>query len=1244
MPGRVRFLYRFGAHLKTSVSQSGLSQSQRLAIAMSAEKLFDVLPTSSSAQRAGAAAIRRRLSGVEMDDSDWRSTLGLSQAEFSEVINQFARELGDRRRNGTRHRSDPPPQAPKNSPRQQVRVHPTPAWLTTTFSTPPDPLVSATANWPSSGMLGGAPSSVERAWSAFRENKYGQAKSELSDQLSLLGPDWGPTSGADALRTWNWIRLVVELAAIETGEATDLRRSWTSACEYLQRCLPDDADLIDSTVEKAIGDFVANDLASTRAWSAYTARLVATMGHETVLAAYTNKQKAELRSAWSAQYDLSQADVRSTAAAASSIAPKYKRSTQKMYLSARDETSPARALRDGSHHFVQFLDEFEGSLFRECLEIAEDAERAVGIDGTTHRDLLDRRTELVEVRSMLARSGSALLLDFVSPLLQQAIAHIDSAMIRLGDSSRPDLSIRLLSAKIPFSAAEGSEYQIRFAVTNSGNAVAEDVVLRVREADLGIDSSARLTSLGPGSQSDIAVTVVASGTAKRAVTLTCETQWSDALLQQFVKSQQVSAEDQMPVAWASDDENPFSLGTISEPGRLVGRAEDLARLDALLAGRASAYITGHKRVGKTSLTRVLLRAARDSRGWAGSLLPLGRALGPEQLAGDLVFALLDEILDAAREAYGGVMAVVPEVAEQDVSNFARAANRWLRTVSRALPPEARVVVAIDDFDELPPHLIRGPQADALFLFLRSLVDEPWLNLIVVGSEILPSIIQAQAHKLNQVVPVSVTNFASRVSTAELLESPTVERLEWISEAVDRAHYLCAGNPYYETLLAQRLWQNMRDTSRSVVTASDVDEAADAVAREASDSHFIHLWADSAAGLDHTSRSAIVTSAVLRSVARCGGDALAPAAIDEVARVSQSWIQTATTEELTQSIASLKSREIVRTGPSGDRLLLSIPLVGVWLLAAGGRALDGVYATSKHATATVRMITDSDLVGLAKNLRYGGEQVTEIRLKAWLEQFGGNDRQYLAFKMLRRMILDGYFTTTRLQNTELPRLVTAVGKLMVNRSLVREANSHYLRNAFLIEHGVAGDSTQGTLSSLTKALKIKKANVIRPEVLPERARALDNDVVLFLLDDYCGSGTHLTKELEKLTDIVMGMGEDWVERVHIVVGACVVADEADLPSVPGPIHIERVGGTFLGERFRPFSPGSGVFDTAKEREDAEMMTTSIGKALVPNNPLGFGGRALLTLFEFNCPNNVAPVFWKTGSVSGTAWIPLFERAV
>jgi len=1242
-----RFLFRYGAHLKASVSEPGLTAAARLCLALAAERVFDALPSASASQRADIYAMRVRLTGPPVTDHDWRATTGLTKSDFDEVINQVAGKIGDAERT--------PRKVDKRAPRQssqgfRVAQHPisptlsAPPWLVADFPAAPDPLVSATANWRRPLPKAELPPDVVLAWSSFSAGDYSTAHDYLAGILDRLGDEWGPSSGVDTLRTWNWLRLVTELAALQSGGAADARRSRTSASIFAIRCLPDDEDLIQRLIANALDDFAAGDVASARAWCAYTVRLVTDLGHEAALAGYSNQEKAQLRAAWTNQFGLSAEDSRSTSSAAAVVAPRLKVVTQRLYLGIRGQSSPSRTLREASHEFVEFLDEQESELFAAVLDAVDDAQRLIGGETINHRDLQELVGSLTTIRETIAVSGSSILQDFVAPLVQRSIAQTERASERLGDISRPQVSVQLTSSKVPFSAAPGSTYQLRFLAQNTGNATAESIRLHVIQPEIGLDSVGLLDALGPGAQAEISVDAEANGKGDGAVTLNCEITWSDAMLQQFASTQQHSAEDQGPVSWTPLDVNPFSLGTISDPQRLVGRAEDLFSLDALIAGGASAYITGHKRVGKTSLTRVLLKSLNKKRGWAGSVLALGRAIVEAQTAADIVSALLDEILTATEDSYPAAVKNLSAVQLDESGNFARAANRWLKALSRSLPDNARVVIAIDDFDELPTHLVEGPQADSLFLFLRSLVDEHWLNLIVVGSEVLPSIIQKQAHKLNQVVPVSVTNFASRESTAALVVVPSEDRLEWIPEAIDRVHHLCGGNPYYETLVAQRLWQTMREHLRSIVTPGDVEEAVAAVAHEASESHFVHLWADSSHGLDHTARSAVVASAVLRSVARAGGILLAPAANDEVVRIAGTWIQTATADELNRAIAILKAREVLRSGPSDGSLLISIPLVAVWLLDAGSKVLDGVYSTSKHATATARMVTDSELVALSKQLHYRGEHVTEIRLKAWLEQFGDNYHQYLAFRMLRRMVMDGYFTSTKLQNTVLPRLSTNVGQLAVARHLIRDTNNQTLKNAYLIDHGMPGDSTQGTLSALAKSLRIKKANIVSTDSIGARLKGVGTGSVLFLLDDYSGTGTHLTKTLDQLLDNLSELGTEAHDNLHVVVGAGVVADEAALPKPESSIAIETVGGLYLGDRLRPFHAESGVFGTEKERHDAEEMTRSIGKALLPGNPLGFGGDALLTLFEFNCPNNVAPIFWRNGAVSGTPWVPLFERMV
>lgn len=1125
----------------------------------------------------------------------------------------------------------------------QANPHPLPTWLRTDFAGEADPLVSATVNWATDEFIGQGTPDVQRAWDHFRAGEYVASRSALDGLFSTVGTNWGPRSTADSLRTWHWIRLVVELADLESGTTDDNRRSATSAYELACRSVPENEELLDELAEVALGDFAAADMASRRAWCAYTARSIACSDHERVLQGYTNEEKASLRRAWADQFGLTPDDVRSTVAMANTVRPRLMGICQRLYVDARSNSTVARSLRQARRELPVFLDERESKLFDETIELLLDLWRAVDSQVVLNQNQIKEHVAALEqMGRAIATSGSLILQDYLAPHLARVAKEIDTATAHLADISRPAVVARLDSATLPFSAAPGTDYPIRLIVANHGNAAAESLVVRLLQPQLEMEASTRLDSLRAGAERSLELWVKATGAAPKAIVIECEMTWSDALMQEFSGSCSLPAEDQKPASWTSSDVNPFSLGTISDPARLVGRDEDLARLAALLAGGGSAYVTGHKRVGKTSLARVLLSRCSTVHGWAGGLMSLGRAMGPEQSASELVYALMDEILNAIRRAYPRETSALEQVQEQAGVNFARAADRWLQKLALVLPEHARVVVTIDDFDELPPKLIDGPQADALFLFLRTLVDEPWLNLIVVGSELLPSIIDAQAHKLNQVVPISVSNFTSRAATQALLVTPTIGRLEWQPEAIDRVHYLCRGNPYYETLIAQQIWPTLREMRRSFVTVSDVDAAAAEIARNAPASHFVHLWADSATGIDHTSRRAVVTSAVLRAVARSGGESNAAAPAGEVVSLGQTWIQTATAEELQQVVASLVRRGVLERGPSEGSLLMSIPLVSLWLSHAGSRALDEQYAASSHAIATELLVTASDLTGLSRGLMYRGEHISEIRIRAWLDQFGDNYHQFLAFQMLRRMVSDGYFTPARLHDRVMPKLAEGILASAAGRHIIRD-NNQYLKNVYLVDHGVAGDSTQGTISALRTKLKVKKAHVCPVEELIGKMKVGDDGAVIFLLDDFVGSGRHLEGVLDNLLERLPQLGGEWEERVHIVVGGIVVSDLGSLPGGHSSASLSTASGLVLGNRFRAFSPDSGVFETEKQRADAEDLVTTIGRALLPSNPVGFGNEALLALLEFNCPNNAPPVFWRRGLWGNRSWEPLFERA-
>lgn len=1256
-----QFGFRFASHLQASVSDDGATRAGRYALARAAEYLFLNLPDTSNAQRELATRVRSKLEGIVTGDSDWQSVLGLTEAEFHATAHDFVEALPSRKRPVPQPPSptiviDPPRLEPTGSPSKGTAPRPDgalavkfvsmapPRWLQFERGARGDARLASTANWFSSASGEADPSNEHLllAWASFTTCDFSAAKGALDPLLLSLNQTWQPSMTADGVPLWNWIRLVVELDVLLSGGSRDRRRSATSAFQLSRRCLPDETDLQGELLELALAGLSGQDPMSAKAWSAYSIRAIRDSDHEYALSVYNNAEKAELRSAWTESHGLDRDRTRSTSEMASELVTNFGAIATRMNLSATGQRTIQQTMQEVRRSVPPYLDQSEQDLFSDALEVFVEGRRVLDADSADHRSAHEVQDTIRSLSSEIATSSSLILQDMLAPNLQRLWEELQVAIERLENTTRPLLAIELVTARLPFSATAGTSFKIRALVANTGNAAAESVTLRLTGHEVGLDTTVGIAQVPAGSESEVEFEATAGGVSPNATTLLCHAEWVDALDRSFESTTSLLAEDQRATSWQPSDVNPFNLGTISDPSRLVGREQDLRTLEAILAGGGSVYVTGQKRVGKTSLVRVLLKQLQSSRGWSGDVLPLGRALGTDQSAGDLVYAMMDTLRNSAVGAYPDSASTLPVIDEDPGGNFSRSANRWLRQIPHVIPAEAHIVLAVDDFDELPPSLREGPEAHSLFLFLRSLVDEPWLNLILIGSEILPAIIQAQDHMLNQVAPISVTNFHARASTESLLCTPTAARLEWDVSAIDRVHSTCKGNPYYETLLGQQIWQDLHDTNRSYVTQGDVDGATASLSRTTSTSHFVHLWADGTGGMDRASRTSVVSSAALRAVARCGGATLVPVSFNELTGVAQAWIPTVQTKEVERAVQVLVARAVLEYLPMQEAYVVAIPLVGHWLNGAGSAALDHYYSESPHAQAMPSVVTNADLTELSRGLIYAGEAVSEIRIKAWLEQFGDNYQQFLAYQMLRRMVKDGYFDSTQLQTKLIPRLATNISQSAAGRSIIKDRNN-YLKNGYILQHGVPGDSTQSSISAMRSILKVKKAQILEADALSLAIAKSDSTAVVMVLDDFCGTGSHLERTVGQLKEVLDGRVDGWRDQVEMVVGACVVAEASllDVGSEDGT-SVTSVCALELGARFRAFDPEAGVFASEQERVDALDLVSSIGQSLVKSAPLGYGARALLVLNDYNISNNAPAVFWKAGQYGGRPWTPLFER--
>src|SRR6266508_4572210 len=613
--------------------------------------------------------------------------------------------------------------------------------------------------------------------------------------LHSVGSVWAPNASVDSQHLWAWLRLVVLLVDIERRRVVDPRRAALSALELIDQASLDLADLEEQLIDRIIGDMGGFELSVSRQWAVLTSRLAALRGHERVVQGLSNADRAELRATWHKRFEqLGLKPEQSTRDMADVLHRRLDRCRERLYESSRASELDLRPVFSGWSELRLYLDEEEESILQEAEELVRKTPFAPSVQRLPQAPLLEMiEARVADISGKLSGSASLLLQESLSTMLLRCAQSVNSYRDQLRSVSEPRLIVELESDRLPLSLTPGSRFDVALRIRNIGNAPARNVEIRLLADELEqVDDAMAAGTLAPGSEARFAIPVKMQRNAP-SVTLALQLEWWDDFEQEFSATREALAEDERPSSWTADDVNPFTLGSISDPARLVGREKDVRTIEDVVRAGGSLYVTGQKRVGKTSLIRVLLQVLGD-RGWPTYLLPLGRALGEPARPSDLVASLLDALRDAFSLSHPNL--TLPDYDEGALpDNFARVAGRWIGRVSRLRPPDVQAVVAIDDLDELPHNLVEGPEADALFLFLRTLVDEGWLNLIFVGSESLPMIIRAQEHKLNQVVPIRVDNFTSREDTKQLATVPSATRLDWHEPSVDQLHYLSGGNPY-----------------------------------------------------------------------------------------------------------------------------------------------------------------------------------------------------------------------------------------------------------------------------------------------------------------------------------------------------------------------------------------------------------------------------------------------------------------
>jgi len=720
----------------------------------------------------------------------------------------------------------------------------------------------------------------------------------------------------------------------------------------------------------------------------------------------------------------------------------------------------------------------------------------------------------------------------------------------------------------------------------------------------------------------------------RYAEIDCYAEWKDldgtprTHIQKLVISAQRGDIDWRALA----QKEPYSLEPVTSESQLVGRKDALDRLFATVNAKnaGSVIIHGQKRVGKTSIAKAL-----ESRLRTLSYIVLYLEAGdyvepdPRQTINRLGAKLCREIKRSDPRLF--------DLAEPTFTEALSPLADFLDEVALRAP-DRRIAIILDEFDQLPLEVYRrGGLGDAFFLTLRSITSRAHVAFVVIGGERMPLVLDAQGQHLNKWKSIPVDYFHQETDWddyVELIQQPVSHTLEYTPDSFPRLYEVSAGNPYFTNLICQHVFRDAIERRDSSVTAGEVNRAIASSISEADRNTFQHFWED---GILDTGTAAQEKSIRRRRVLISVADTASASDAAPRDRILNHPLL----RNVSGAEAELKEFVTRRVLTGDDPYRFKVPLFYRWLRGHGVHDLITTFgdldvAARERDEQAKLQIRSAEIVGLTGSWPpYRGQVITEDRVRAWLEQFGGQREQRAMFTLLRGL---------RFYSNGLVRAKARDIEAVLTRNLIRRVETEKRKRDDII---VSYPDTVGKSGATAAALYADETglyvqNVVERGRVNERLIANAGIQAVLFIDDFVGTGHSAEEQLKQLaTDL--GKVPN-IESRRLVYAAFVAFKDGwqRVQDVAGglPVQIEVHCSEILDDGDRCFSSSSRILVDAAQRDFVRELALRYGKLLEKRNPLGYGDLSLAVVFERGCPNNSLPILWSESS--SPKWTPLFKR--
>ena len=859
--------------------------------------------------------------------------------------------------------------------------------------------------------------------------------------------------------------------------------------------------------------------------------------------------------------------------------------------------------------------------------------------------LLDTiRDELGQYRSV----NTFIAQDYMVPFLRRACAVAKAEQAAMADKFACTIGV----PKSPYEPekryplhVEGSEVQFYIPVVNDGPGIAQDVRVACVADHCEVQSDD--TSLGDVVPGPFVLPVLAKvAEARAALEFMVEVQWGvvGGSKRNATTFSVIARAQRTGVNWEDlSRRQPYSLEVAHEED-FFGRRDAVRRIRRRLApdSMQSCYITGQKRVGKSSLARAV-EAQINNNAYDGEYHVLYLECG--EVRHSTSPATLKE-LGTRLEAF--LTDSLPRSVQWTPRDYASSLTplNGLLDLLRRERPDARFVVILDEFDEINEELYRyGELASTFFLNLRTLSSKRNLAFLLVGAERMPYVMASQGDKLNKFEHESLNSFNLQTESSDyhaMIETPLRGAIKLHHAALRAIFEWTDGHPYFTKVLCATIYECAVEAKDAEVSTAEVEQAAKRVIETLDINAFAHYWRDGVRGSSE--------EVEIVSLARCR----VLVAWARAARAKKMLTHDSIQEQLRSNAMSVADvlpvlQDFWRRGILREEersYWPTVPLFADWLKEVGfsrllSDQLGDELADVRQEREDTAYVRAGDIAEVVREWGlYQGRHVTPEDVRGWLEQVESHVAQRLLFKLLQNLRF-----VTELQARE--AFEGAHDWIRKRLPVLIQKSRAQQRDDILVSYADGAAKSGAYYAALYANVNgIGSRLVAAPGEIAQRRQEIGADGVrgMVIVDDVIGTGNTMVEKLESLSGILEEAGVGTVVPLLVVVLCGTGSGEARVrryltEAMPN-------SNLFVCEnveaRHFAFGKALGFWEAEDEKMEAKALVRDLGARVQKRRPLGFGEQGLLLTFWRNCPNNSVPILYGSGK-GELGWWPLFPRA-